>query len=255
MKFIPIHKLVTATFLVALLSACGGGGSASPDSGNSSTSPVGGSGNPGAATGTWQGFYSTNFSTQLVVLNTGESFGLYETGNGDIGALYGDLRGDGGNLSGFLTDFLFTGITMNSANISGTATAQKSMVINRGTKRFDLSFATNLQNPVSVASVAGTYFGRGSNSFSPPSNSTITISANGTIQMPQTICSATGSVSPHPNGQNVFSLNLTITGNNCGRQGNKLTGVLHLDPTNKRVFVLGLNSTRSDGAFFQGLRN
>jgi hypothetical protein len=255
MKLHTTLKLATTSLFVALLSACGGGGGGATDSGNSSTSPVGGSGNPGVAVGTWQGFYATNYSTRMVVLNTGETFGLYETGTGNTGALYGDLKGNSNNISGFLSDFVFTGITMTTANITGTATAQKSMLINRGTQRLDLSFATNLQNPISVASLAGTYSGRGSNSFSPPNNSTLTISANGSIQLPQSVCSASGNISPHPNGQNVFALNLTITGNNCGRRGNTLSGVAYLDPNNQRMFMLGLNGSRTDGAYFYGLRN
>jgi hypothetical protein len=129
------------------------------------------------------------------------------------------------------------------------------MLINRGSQRLDLSYATNLQTPISVASLAGTYSGRGSNSFSQPNNTRLTISANGNVQLPETVCSASGSISPHPNGQNVFALNLTITGNNCGRRGNTLSGVAYLDPNNQLMFMLGLNGSRTDGAYFYGLRN
>lgn len=254
MKLRTFIAACLSALLVFSLSACGGGGS-SADANTGITNPIGGSGNPGPTVGTWQGPYATHYNTRLVVLSTGETFGLYETGTSVIGALYGDMKSDGGKVSGFLNDFVFGSITMTTANINGTATAQKSMLINRGVQRLDLSFATNLQNPISVASLAGTYSGRGSNSFSPPNNSTMTISANGTVQLPQSICSANGSVSPHPHGQNVFALNLTITGNNCGRRGNTLTGVAYLDPNNQRMFLLGMNSTRSDGAYFYGLRN
>lgn len=258
MKFHTTLKLATTSLFVALLSACGGGGGGgggTSDSGNSSTSPVGGSGNPGVAVGTWQGPYATSYNTRLVVLDTGETFGLYETGTSITGALYGDLKGNGSSVSGFLSDIVFSNITRSNVNISGTATAQKSMLITRGTQRLDLSYATNLQNPISVASLAGTYSGRGSNSFSPPNTTTLTIYANGNVQLPETVCSASGSISPHPNGQYVFALNLTITGNNCSRRGNTLSGVAYLDPNNQRMFVLGLNGNRTDGAYFFGLRN
>ncbi|WP_291915110.1 hypothetical protein [Limnohabitans sp.] len=244
-----------SALLVFSLTACGGGGGSSTASTTGTTNPAGGSGNPGPTVGTWQGPYATNYNTRVVVLNTGETFGLYETGTSIIGALYGDMKSDGGKVSGFLNDFVFSSTTMSNANLTGNATAEKSMLINRGAQRLDLSFATNLQNPISVASLAGTYSGRGSSSFSPPNNSTLTISANGTIELPQPVCSASGSISPHPNGQNVFALNLTITGNNCGRRGNTLSGVAYLDPNNQRMFVLGLNGARTDGAFFYGLRN
>jgi hypothetical protein len=261
MKLNPTLKFAAASLLMAFLTACGGGGGASGDStgtstsnGSTSTTPTGGSGNPGPTQGTWQGPYATNYNTRLVVLSTGETFGLYETGTSVIGALYGDVKSDGSKVSGVLSDFVFSTITANTANISGSVAAEKSMLINRGSQRLDLGFAANLQNPISVASLAGTYAGRGSSSFSPPNNSTMTISTNGAVQLPQTVCSATGSISPHPNGQNVFALNLTITGNNCGRRGNTLSGVAYLDPNTMRMFVLGMNSSRTDGAYFFGLR-
>lgn len=254
MKLRTFFMASLSALLVFSLTACGGGGS-SADSTNGTTNTAGGSGTPGPTVGTWQGPYATFYNTRLVVLSTGETFGLYETGTSITGALYGDLKSDGTKVSGFLNDFVFSTITMSNANITGTATAEKSMLINRGTQRLDLSFATNLQSPISVASLAGSYSGRGASSFSQPNNSTLSISANGTVQLPQSVCSASGSISLHPNGQNVFALNLTITGNNCGRRGNTLTGVAYLDPNNQRLFVLGLNGSRSDGAYFYGLRN
>lgn len=256
MKIRSLLTICLSLLVVSWLAACGGGGGGAPaDNANNASSPAGGSGNPGPTVGTWQGPYATFYNTRLVVLSTDEAFGLYETGTTVIGALYGDIKIESGRVSGFLSDFMFKDITMTTANISGNATAQKSMLINRGTQRLDLSFATNLQNPISVSSLAGTYSGRGNNSFSAPNNITMTISATGTVQIPDTVCSANGSISAHPNGQNVFTLNLAVTGNNCSRRGNTLSGVAYLDPNNQRMYLLGMNSARTDGAFFYGLRN
>jgi hypothetical protein len=190
----------------------------------------------------------------MVVLNTSEAFGIYETGGTVAGALYGQLSSSG-SVKGVLKDFSLSTLRAEDAAVSGSSTAQKSMLLSRGAQRIDLSHAPNMNTPVSVASLAGVYTGRGGNSFGPAEAMNLTISANGAVTMPEPVCSATGQISPHANGQSVFALSLTITGNNCGRKGNTLQGVLYQDPDTKRLYVLGLNPAKSDTAFFFGYRN
>jgi hypothetical protein len=240
----------------ALLTACGGGGGGGTASGteaNSTTTP-GAFGPAGSAEGTWIGPYASVYNTRMVVLNTSEAFGIYETGGSVAGALYGQLSSNG-IIKGVLKDFSLNTLRAEDASVSGSSTAQKSMLLNRGTQRLDLSYAPNMNSPVSVAAVAGVYSGRGRSTFAPAEAMNLTISDNGAVTLPEPVCSATGQISPHPNGQNVFALSLTITGNNCGRKGNTLNGVLYQDPDTKRLFVLGLNQTKSDAAFFFGYRN
>jgi hypothetical protein len=239
----------------ALLTACGGGGggTASGTEANSTTTP-GAFGAAGSAEGTWIGPYASVYNTRMVVLNTSEAFGIYEAGGTVAGALYGQLSGSG-NVKGVLKDFSLSTLRAEDASVSGTSAPQKSMLLSRGAQRVDLSYAPNMNTPVSVASLAGVYTGRGGNSFGPAEAMNLTISANGAVTMPEPVCSATGQISPHANGQNVFALSLTITGNNCGRRGNTLQGVLYQDPDTKRLFVLGLNQAKSDTAFFFGYRN
>jgi hypothetical protein len=239
----------------ALLTACGGGGggTASGTEANSTTTP-GAFGAAGSAEGTWIGSYASVYNTRMVVLNNSEAFGIYEAGGTVAGALYGQLSGSG-SVKGVLKDFSLSTLRAEDVSVSGSSTAQKSMLLSRGAQRVDLSYAPNMNTPVSVASLAGVYTGRGGNSFGPAEAMNLTISANGAVTMPEPVCSATGQISPHANGQNVFALSLTIIGNNCGRRGNTLQGVLYQDPDTKRLFVLGLNQAKSDTAFFFGYRN
>jgi hypothetical protein len=239
----------------ALLTACGGGGGGSPSGpeANSTTTP-GAFGAAGSAEGTWIGPYASVYNTRMVVLNTSEAFGIYEAGGTVAGALYGQLSGSG-SVKGVLKDFSLSTQRAEDVAVSGSSTAQKSMLLNRGTQRIDLTYAPNMNTPVSVASVAGVYSGRGRSTFAPSEAMNVTISANGAVNLPEPVCSATGQISPHANGQNVFALSLTIVGNNCGRRGNTLQGVLYQEPDTKRLFILGLNQTKSDAAFFFGYRN
>lgn len=250
-----IQQFLTAACLAlaTLLSACGGGGSSAgvTDTNSTSGTPAGGSGNPAAAAGTWQGSYKGLYGVRLVVLSTGETFGLYETGNTITGGLYGDIASQGVVVSGFLSDFAFNNISIDKENLNGTVEGQKTMVLRRGNQRLDLTYSTGVRQ--NVMTLAGTYQGRGRNTLGAPDNMTLTISSNGAVNMPASICSSSGQISQHPNGDNVFAINLTITGDNCGRKGTGLSGVAFLDPNN-RLYILGLNPTRSDGAFFFGVR-
>ena len=240
---------------LALLSGCGGGGGGTASNlDTGSTTAPGIVGTAGSAEGTWIGPYATVYNTRMVVLNTSEAFGIYETGGTVAGALYGQLSSSG-SVKGVLKDFSLSTLRAEDAAVSGSSTAQKSMLLSRGAQRIDLSHAPNMNTPVSVASLAGVYTGRGGNSFGPAEAMNLTISANGAVTMPEPVCSATGQISPHANGQSVFALSLTITGNNCGRKGNTLQGVLYQDPDTKRLYVLGLNPAKSDTAFFFGYRN
>jgi len=256
MKLRTILAASLSALLVFSLTACGGGGggggTASGPEANSTTTP-GAFGAAGSAEGTWEGPYAGSYYTRLVVLNTSETFGLYESSGWLSGILYGQLSGDG-SVKGLLKDFSLNTLKAENIAVSGSSSAQKSMLLNRGGLRIDLSHAPNMNTPVSVASVAGVYNGRGRNSFGPAETMNVTISANGAVTMPEPVCSATGQISPHANGQNVFALSLTITGNNCGRRGNNLQGVLYQEPDTKRLFILGLNQAKSDTAFFSGSR-
>jgi hypothetical protein len=238
----------------ALLTACGGGGgTAGGPEANSTTTP-GSLGPAGSAEGTWIGSYAGVYNTRMVVLNTSETFGIYEAGGTVAGALYGQLSGSG-SVKGVLKDFSLSTLRAEDAAVTGSSTAQKSMLLNRGLQRLDLSQAPNINTPVSAASIAGVYYGRGRNAFGPAEAMKVTISADGAVNLPEPVCSAIGQISPHANGQNVFALSLTITGNNCGRNGSTLQGILYQDPDTKRLFVLGLNPAKSNAAFFLGSRN
>lgn len=253
MKLRAFLAVSLSALLVFSLAACGGGGgTASGPEANNTTTP-GAFGPAGSAAGTWEGPYAGPYFTRMVVLNTSETFGLYESSGWLTGILYGQLSGDG-SVKGVLKDFSLNTLKAENVAVSGSTSAQKSMLLNRGGMRLDLDHAPNMNIPVSVASLAGVYSGRGRNSFGPAEAMNVSISANGTITMPEPVCSATGQISPHANGQNVFALSLTITGNNCGRRGNNLQGVLYQDPNTKRLFVLGLNQAKSDTAFFLGSR-
>lgn len=254
-----MNNLKTLTFCLsigsfALLTACGGGGGGPSETTTDSTSTPGIFGAAGSAEGTWQGPYASVYNTRMVVLNTSETFGIYETGGIIAGALYGQLSATG-SVKGVLKDFSLNTLRAEDASVTGTAAAQKSMLLNRGGQRLDWTYAPNMNSPVNVATLAGTYTGRGRNAFAPADAMRLTISANGTVNMPETVCSATGQISPHPNGQSVFAINLTITGNNCGRRGNKLNGVLYQEPNTQRLFVLALNGNKTDAALFFGYRN
>ena len=101
------NKKMMLAVCVAALTACGGGGGSD---GPSST-----------AEGFWVGPTSSGYTARLVVLENGETWGLYSTPTAIVGALYGSTNSsNNGTLTGSGSDFYFPGRLLQTANYSGT---------------------------------------------------------------------------------------------------------------------------------------
>ena len=246
-----------ALLLATALSGCGGGGSTSSSASGTNTPPAnsntGGSGNPGPTQGVWQGTYASTYDMRLIVLDSGETFGLYLGGSALMGALYGDMTASGNAIGGFLSDLVFSSKSSSRANIAGSVVAQKSILGYRNnTQRIDLSYMNS--QGVSLSTVAGTYVGRGQTNLAQHQAMQVNVSSSGQLTLPDDVCSASGTISPR-NDVDAFTLNLTITGDNCGRRGTRMTGVAHYDANLRRLYVVGLNDGRSDVVYFMGVKN
>jgi hypothetical protein len=115
-----------SALLVFSLTACGGGGGGGTASGtepNSTTTP-GAFGPAGSAEGTWEGPYAGSSYTRMVVLNTSETFGLYESSGWLTGILYGQLSGNG-SVKGVLKDFSLNTLKAENVAVSGSSVADE----------------------------------------------------------------------------------------------------------------------------------
>ena len=234
--------------LTVLLSACGGGG-------DSASSPTPAPAPTATAEGFWEGPASTGVSVALAVLETGETWGVYTSSGAVVGALYGTTTSSGTTLSGSGKDFNIPSRSVGSGTYSGTFAAKS--IINVATSTgstFSGAYKTAYDQPASLAALAGTFSGVGVSGTSPVQTVSVTISPSGSITVPSSLgCSAAGTSTPRPSGKNIFDLTMTFTGSNCALgNGAATTGIAYYDAITRRVTVMAMNATKSDGFIYVG---
>ena len=136
-------KLTLAASAVALLAACGGGGG--------DTAPV-----AGTAEGFWEGTTSTGYNAAVAVLENGETWGLYTSGNIVYGALYGTSTGSGSTFSASGSDFNLLNWAVTSGSLNGTVVPQSTIrAVSVGGTTVNLTYDPSYNTSATQAAVAG----------------------------------------------------------------------------------------------------
>jgi hypothetical protein len=232
--------------LIAVLTACGGGGG---DASPSAPAPT------VTAEGFWEGPASTGVSVALAVLENGETWGVYTSNGSIVGALYGNTTSSGTSLSGSGKDFNIPSRTVGSGTYSGTFVAKSSInVTTSAGSTFSGTYKTAYDQPASLAAITGTFSGVGVSGTSPVQSVSVTISSSGALTVPSTLgCSAAGTATPRPSGKNILDVTVTFTGTSCALgNGASTTGTAYYDATTRRVLVMAMNAAKSDGFIYVG---
>ncbi len=228
-----MKKLAAAIGLSILLAACGGGGDSTPAS-------------AATAEGFWTGTASSGYSVALAVLETGETWGFYESNGTVVGALYGNTSSSGATLSGSGRDFDLVKGTVLPYTYSGTFSAKSTInVTTSGGATVTGTYDASYDQPASLAALAGTFSGQGI---------AVTVSPSGTITVPAALgCFVTGTATPRPTGKNVFDVVATFTGASCALgDGTTTSGIAVYNITTHRVLMMVLNSSKSHGFIYLG---
>jgi hypothetical protein len=217
---------------LTLLTACGGGGSSSAD-----------------PQGYWSGPSSTGYNVNAVVLNNGETWGIYSSGNTIYGALYGKTLTNGNSVSITGTDFNFLTNSASAGNLTGLISAKSSMSLSGSGVTLPLTYQSAYDTAASASSATGTwsFVGRsGGYSLIPGS---ITIDGAGRFILNQTNCVTTGTIIPRSGGKNVYDTVLASVGSGCAVGQSSLSGVTYIDTTvtPNKILSLALTSDKSDG--------
>ena len=243
-------KRLTSLTAAIILSACGGGGGDGPAVNAVSQS----------AEGFWVGTTANGTAVNLAILENGETWGLYGTSTGVVGALYGNSSVSGSTLSGSGTGFNFVTHLAGNGTYTGSVTSKAniSISVSDGTQ-FTGTYDAGYDQPASITSFAGTYPGLAVTGAIAPQASTVVIDANGNVSSSfvsgSLICTTTGTATPRPSGKNVVNLQLTFTGNSCALgNGTTVTGVATYNPTSRQVIAMGLNAGKTDGLIFIGTK-
>lgn len=238
-----IRSLSLCAFASVVLTGCGGGGG-------------GGATTNASAEGFWSGPTSTGFTANLVILETGESWGIYTSGNTIFGALYGQTSTSGNNVSGSGTDFDLVNRTSTASSFSGSVSPKSSLSVRTSSgTTFSGAYSAAYDTPASLAALAGTFTGTAVTANTKPTTVQVTVSASGAITLPATNgCSATGTATPRPTGKNVFNISVTFSGACALGSGTTTNGVGYYDASSKRLLGLALNTSKSDGFIFTAVK-
>jgi hypothetical protein len=234
-------KLLTATAVLTLLSACGGGGSSTP-----SADPQ----------GFWTGQASTGYTISTAILESGEAWGIYSSGSTIYGALYGTAATNGNSISIQGTDFNFLTNSSVPGNLTGTLLPKSSMSLTGSNVSVPLIYQTAYDTPATAAAITGTwaFTGRsGSYSLIPGS---FTIDSGGRFILNQTNCVTSGTVVPRSSGKNIYNLTLSASGIGCAAGQTTMSGIVYLDATvtPNKFLSLALTPNKNDGVIVLGTK-
>jgi hypothetical protein len=225
------------------MTACGGGGG---DDGVSNADPQ----------GFWTGLSPAGYTVSAVVLDTGETWGIYSSGSTVYGALYGTATTSGNTASISGTDFNFVTNSSVQGTLTGPIAAKSTMSLSSTSGTIPLSYGTSYDTSATSAGVTGTwsYVGRSLGYTLIPAN--ITINSSGAFTLSQTNCVTTGSIVPRSGGKNVYNITLTAVGIGCAAGQSTLTGVTYLDTTvtPNKFLALALTSNKGDGLIVIGTK-
>lgn len=205
------------------------------------------------AEGFWIGPASTGFTVSLAVLDNGEAWGVYSSGNQIFGALQGNAKGDGNTLAGNGTDYNFQANSATSASVTGTV-AQKSSIqakISTGVTA-SLKYSAAYDQPASLEMLAGQYAISGRTFDGYFGVKQLKIESTGAFALVDGGCTATGKLVPR-GSKNIFNLNVSFAGATCLVSGS-IAGVAYLDTASKQFVALALNVSKTDGMIVVGSR-
>lgn len=269
-KMNNMKTLVTTFIYAAILAGCGGGSSSSVSTAPASilgmttvSTPVTSQVVSGAE-GLWNGATSTGIKITGLVLADGTFWFMYNSPS-DNDVIAGAVQGNGRLNNGTFTssnalDFNLDGMELDAATVSATFMTQQTINgaisypdFNNQKVSFSASYNSNYEQTPSLATIVGTYAGTASE-IDGPDMGTLTINAGGCFSFAgASACNVTGTVLPRAKG-NVYNLSVTFGGAPCANPNTSTTGVGFFDPASKRFYALGLNTSRTTGFNFMGIK-
>ena len=255
----PLMIKAFAMSWMLALTACGGGG----DSGTAAVSDA-------TAQGLWNGSGSASTSTSTsrsvtgIVLDDGTYWLLFSDPNVS-GLIVGFIQGTGTSLNGSFSssdaiDFNVSAQGINSAAVSASYLTKQSFNGSvsypslNAPLTFTSSYNADYEQTPNLTIVAGDYLGIASVANL---NEVVTfiISTQGVVAGTGATsgCQYGGLVKPRTTG-NVYDVSLLIGGTACATGTNTVTGIGYFDAGPKRLYLAALNTSRTFGMSFTGIK-
>lgn len=279
MKYLHKSAIALATLACAasfVLAGCGGGGGDSdtqqpairfaaegfwggPDV--NATPP-----SPGPISPPWNGATGHFWGTPsmpgnylgMVVLSTGETWGIYTADDVVVGALHGWTQTTGTNVT--INKAHFFDISQpgqsspaNTVTFSGAVSPRYQLDITDITDNpgphFLAVYDTSYDQAASLSTLANTYTGTGgtTRSTNPGTHYSISIDGNGAITLPPDAegCSASGTATPHTD-KNLFDISLQFSGTNCALGNGAVVNGIAVLANDGHLWMMGATKNDTD---------
>lgn len=211
---------------------------------------------PQSPEGFWVGLTSTNQAVAGFVLDDGTFHFLYSLpGSSNVGGVVTGTLSQSGNAftSSDAREFDFYAGIFN-ATVSGTYVPRSSMsgaiAANGASAAFSLNYDSRYQQPVALATVAGTYAGSAGTSQGFQSV-TFVLTSTGSIIGSATGCTFSGTAAPR-GATAIFDVSVRFNGGLCLFGTSTLSGMAFYDTTDRTIYVIAPNASRTDGFLFIG---
>lgn len=218
-------------------------------------------GAPDAATDSAEGFWvatlPSGVNVKWVILDGGETWGIYEAQGTILGAFHGATHSANGALHGSGRAFDIPSNTVGATTHTGSYIARQAITLTTafGTQ-ISGRYAPGYDQPARLEDLNGRYAGDALGSRGPVIGMALSVASDGAFVMTSPEgCAASGSATPRPGGKAVFNLRLRFAGSACTLgDGATASGVAHINTTNGELFVLAMNEAKTDGWLYLGAR-
>jgi len=250
-KSITVIKALAVSSLVAL-AACGGG-----DNGGSTSVP------DASSEGLWNGITSTSRSLTSIVLDNGTYWLLPVPTVSAPNASF--IQGTGNSLNGVFSssdgiDFNVAGSGISNATVAANYVTKQSFTgsvsypSQNPAFTFSQTYNADYEQPPTLVAVAGNYPG----SMSMTGNNdlaTLAVSSDGTVVGAglTSSCQFLGKIVPRSRG-NLYVLLGAFSGGACANNASAVSGIGYFDASTKRLHLAALDTARSKGFSFVGIK-
>jgi len=252
-----INPIVAALFMTAFVLALAACGSSGGDSG-AAPAPI------TSAEGLWIGSTSDSRSLTAFVLDDSSYWLLYSVPHASS-LIAGVVQGSGTALNGSFSssdgiDFNLEGRGINAASVGASYVVKQSFngtvsypSLNQAYS-FSSSYNADYEQTPSISAVSGTYTGVASVTGS-DELTTIVVSSPGVVAGTGLTsgCKFLGTVRPRARG-NLYDVSVAFSGGACPSGTSTVAGIGYYDSSAKRLSLAALDSSRSKGLIFVGIK-
>lgn len=234
-----IKKTLLSLSILAVtvsLSACGGGDDDNNNSNNKSLA------------GLWKGDTTSGYNATMLILNDGQTHGMYTKNGLVVGMFNGYAFVNANNLNAEFNDLIFPNSSKN-VKLSGVAfpNSKITAIAENNSNVLNFNFDNSFNNPVGVANIVGEYAFYGqSNGIYSSGNSNLIINEKSEVSFTHKSCSGQGNLSNTSQAASLLGFSMKLKG--C-IDNTDINGYIVIDNSTspKTLQIFGYNLNNRDG--------